>query len=660
MLAITSVQQVDALLDELEKAAGSTISTRGLLLRVLEALRELTEARGTGIFMPTQKGLLWLGQSGDLDAATATSLSAAWFSLDQTTHRRAQQTGAQPSWFAVPLRAGHTAAGGLVIQFSAAPSASSRESLWEILAAFAEIVALRQLSEREQFLDTHWERLQTTCRRLAACGDLQHTATLLVNELLLVTRASRVSLAASSALGQISLIATSSTSQPDPRSPTVQAVTALAAQCLERGEPVVRPERSESPTSETAAAQADAALQPHVIAVPLAALSPTLDAVPRPNAALVLEWEQAESLVAAVPVLTQVVEPLALVWQQQRRWLGLPGWLRWFLRPHPYRSRNAGKWLVAVSGVLLAVVAWRLLVLPYPLTIEAEAVLEPVTRRGIFATADGYVDTVLVDDGAQVQAGMPLVQLRSPQQSLLFEELQGQLASNQEKRNGLRIALNQLDTNTPNSAGIQGRLSSEIAQLDSQDAAVGKKLALLREESARLTIAAPINGVVMARDLRQHLSARPVRRGEALFEVADLDGAWQLRIQLPDRDSGHVVRAYLASPASHNNSASHLSPVADGTHSVPSQPGSVQLVFDSLPGERFSADVTWIAGSVENPRGHGCTLEVRAAVDPQLRERLNMGAGCRVFFQCGQHPLWWVWSRPLIEHFQRKLWLRSF
>ncbi len=204
-----------------------------------------------------------------------------------------------------------------------------------------------------------------------------------------------------------------------------------------------------------------------------------------------------------------------------------------------------------------------------------------------------------------------MAQLKSPALDLQIEELQGQLRSLGERRSGLRVALNQIDPSARDASIQQSRLSAEIAQLVAQEANVQNQIKLLSDERKKLALTSPISGIVVSRDLKQQLLMRPVRRGDALFTVVDLEGPWQLRVEVADRDTGYV-RAHLGLPKT------EASPT--------SQAQQFEFIFDSLPEKRFQAQVEWQADTVQNRLGEGCYLEVRAKVDREVVQQSHMGA----------------------------------
>jgi multidrug efflux pump subunit AcrA (membrane-fusion protein) len=364
------------------------------------------------------------------------------------------------------------------------------------------------------------------------------------------------------------------------------------------------------------------------------------------NSWLIVEWPESAAMDRALPLLSSWCRTMYPVWQQTERWTRLPRTVQRRLSRHPNAatSRNPVKlwrWVggTAIVGLLAG------LALPIPMTIDSKAVLEPVSRRLIHASADGYVDELLVEDGDRVVSQQEIARLRSPSLELQVEEAVGQLRAIVEKRNGLKIAINQLSPNAPDALANQTRLSTELSMLDSSETRAREMLEFYQAEKSRLVLRSPIDGVVVARRLRQELENRPIRRGDPLLQVMDLSGAWQLRIQVADRDTNYVDRFYS------DSAQTSAQPSATDT--------TVSYTFDSLPGEPFTARVTQLARVIENRDGTGGYQEVLADVSREDVSKVHMGATARVRFVCGRESFAFVWSRPLIEFLQTRFRLFS-
>ena len=305
-------------------------------------------------------------------------------------------------------------------------------------------------------------------------------------------------------------------------------------------------------------------------------------------------------------------------------------------------------WPLLIAALLL--MAWALR-LPYPLTIEAEGSYEPVISRAIYAADDGFVEELLVEDGEAVAAGDPLVRLRAPTLELRIEQVSGELRGVAEESSGIRIAINQLDPDAAEALSNQSRLASKIIELETKHEYLERQLEMLHTQRESLLLRAPIDGTVVARDLQRHLAARPVRRGDTLFSIVDLAGPWQIRVQVADRDAGYLRAHYASYPTAD---------VADAAASARrTSDSSITFTLTSKPAERWSAQVRQIAEHVENRHGQGCYVDVRADVDAGQQAGTHAGAGVHAFFGCGSQPVWFVWSRPLLEAAQRKFWFRN-
>jgi multidrug efflux pump subunit AcrA (membrane-fusion protein) len=386
-----------------------------------------------------------------------------------------------------------------------------------------------------------------------------------------------------------------------------------------------------------------------------AARGPSRVGAPSPaaNSALVIEYRNYDELVVGATHLPLLLPSLSMAWEQQSRLLHIPRFVRTLgtLATTPGRlARPALGWL-ALAGVLI-VVGW-LLLRPSPLVIEALGNVEPAISRAVFASADGFVENLVVRDGDRVKQGEILIRIRSPELEIKIQGAQGELNALEKEASGLRIALNQLDPDSPDVLSHQSQLASKVAEIDTRRQNLIRQIELLNHEKSLLALTSPIDGTVVAKDIEQRLERRPVRRGEPLLDIVDLDGPWQIRVHVADHDSGYVLDHYAASHASER--------------SDPEETASnvVRYVIDSAPEYSLSARVSWIADQVENLHGEGSFVEVRATLDkqfPQLESNhddVHMGAGVHAYFDCGQQPVWFVWFRPLIEAAQRRMWFRS-
>jgi hypothetical protein len=272
--------------------------------------------------------------------------------------------------------------------------------------------------------------------------------------------------------------------------------------------------------------------------------------------------------------------------------------------------------------------------IPYPFYIQTQAHLEPTSQRFIHATADSFIQELLVREGQSVQSNQPLVRLRAPNLELQIEEVTGQIRALGEKKNALRVAVNQLSPNTSDLAN-QTRLSAEVRLIEIQEKHAQDKLDFLDKQRQELLLKSPIQGVVVGGDLSRELSDRPLQRGDALFRVADIHGPWQLKLQVADRDGGYVQEALLGGPI------------------------DIDWGLENSTRRGLKAKLISMSPEVDQRPNQGPCRSATASLGESQLERPAIGAIAYARIPCGKQPLWFIWSRPMVEFLQKRFWLNS-
>lgn len=270
-----------------------------------------------------------------------------------------------------------------------------------------------------------------------------------------------------------------------------------------------------------------------------------------------------------------------------------------------FGPRHPGvKLLAAVAAVVVAL----LLLVPGTHRVSARTLVEGEVQRATVVPFDGFLADSLVRAGDTVKRGQPMARLDDRdlklEQSRWSAELSQALARlRQAQAGGDRAAMNVLSA----------QASQAQAQLD-----------LIEARLARVTLAAPFDGVVVSGDLRQ-LVGTPLEQGKLLFETAPLD-AFRVVLQVDERDI-----AWLAT----------------------SQRG--ELVLSGLPGQVLPFTVQQISpvASVEDGRN---VFRVEARIDggklPQLRPGME-GVGK---VAVGERRLLWIWTHELGDWLRMALW----
>lgn len=662
MLDGPKADSVDRLLDELEALATSSAHSSEFYRQLLLRVNFLLDAEGSAIIIPARDASwLMLASSGEVDAQELRQLclhldelTPSVDQLDQPArglhNSRILQSVGNHYWIGAPLRTNSWKQGGLVASLSIEPPKAALPGLGELVSAMAEISAIRQIRTLEKFLDERWYRLQQAIAQVSVADSKQDAACLLVNELLGVIGADRISLFEKRGFDGSRCLAVSGIEAIDRRAATVAEIERFANIALRDGSVVARrePDESQSDTSPIAS-------QPtlgNALALPFSSafsVKSTERTAPSSHSSsgnldsvLVIEWASRERFYEAAPLLRHLLPSFEHAWREHRRWDRIPKWFRTLADRRfvvfnwlSWRSLRWAGWLLLATG--LAVAAQ----LPQTLKIEASGRLEPVEQRVIFATADGYIDQLLVEEGEAVQLGQLVAVVRSPNLAMQIQEFEGELLTLAEKRSGLQIAVNQLSPEDPAVAVTQSRLSAEIREIDTRIENVHQLVAVLKSESHQLELRSPIRGVIVATELRRNLQSRPIRRGDALLRVVALDGPWRLELEVPDRDSAYVRTSY---------------PLTAGPSNSATPERKVDFVLAANPKQRFSGDVEWISNATRNPRGTGAYVDVHVRVAREVSDQGHTGSTVLAYFSCGEYPWWFVWSRPLVEAVQRRMW----
>lgn len=631
---IPSVAEADRLLETLDQLAQDGARDGEFWNRFLPTVRTMTGASGVAVLYPARSEWIKLAVIGHVAPSHLRGIDP----VRDPKSDLADLAGFndEGKWAAALVDPSRPTSSLLVISYREGESPALLDSGRLLLQPFCEILRTREIVAVSTQAAAANTRLGESIRCLSQAQSLEDLRQALVDQLVLAMHGTRASMVArpSDSKNSYRLLCSSGAATVDRMSPTVKRLEQIA-ELASKEQSVYQWNNAPKPDEPNANRDASGVFS-HGIAL-------AWDRTPesRNPSWLIVEWSDASSMQEAIPFFSPWCSSIYPVWLQQSRWTQIPKRIQ-----HRIMRRSnslvgiAWTWIkrLATLALILGLI-WGM-TLPYPMTIESNAVLDPVGRRLVHATSDGYVDELLVEDGDRVEVDQELVRLRSPGLELQVEEALGQLRAIAEKRNGLKVAINQLSPNAEDSLATQTRLSTELSMLSSQETHAREMLDFYQGEQARLTLRSPIAGVVVARRLRQELENRPIRRGDPILQVVDLSGEWQLNIQVADRDSDYVARFY-----------------GDLRAGVPQK--TVRYSFDSLPSEQFTAEVTQIARVIENLNGSGGFQEVLARVAREDASRTHMGATARVQFACGDAPFAFVWSRPLVEFLQKRFRLLS-
>ncbi len=345
------------------------------------------------------------------------------------------EAGAKPdqTWLLCPIRSeGGTAAVIEVLhQHHAGPN---QQLAVEVLQSVAELCGdyLRRFQLQEYARERNErDELAQFNRRIHDSIDLQETAYAIVNEGRRVIGCDRLTVLACRGPA-CEVLAISGAAHWDRRSNSVMRLEELCATVAAGGGPLASgglaadlPPQVRNPLD----AYLEAAQVREVLVLPLVR-PPTQEGDPTtPIGVLVIEQfsgvlteEHRDRTAEACTACLQALDHALIV--QRIPWAGLFLHRDW----RALSRRGHAALLVAFGAVVLFSAAC---LIPADFEVEARGVLQPRSRRDVFAPDDGVVDGLFVDHGTPVTKGQPLVALRNPQLDLDLKRVWGELQAAQ-------------------------------------------------------------------------------------------------------------------------------------------------------------------------------------------------------------------------------------
>src|SRR5206468_3456976 len=156
---------------------------------------------------------------------------------------------------------------------------------------------------------------------------------------------------------------------------------------------------------------------------------------------------------------------------------------------------------------------------------------------------DGLVTKIHVDHGQMVSQGDLLVEIRSPELDLEMQRVAGELETARKRLAAAQSERLQMKPSDTDARLRQRRLTAEEEQYQQQVRDLADRQSMLQKELEALTVKSPLTGEVITWNVQQQLTARPLKRGDALLTVADIAGPWQLELKVPSRRAGRLLAA---------------------------------------------------------------------------------------------------------------------
>lgn len=293
--------------------------------------------------------------------------------------------------------------------------------------------------------------------------------------------------------------------------------------------------------------------------------------------------------------------------------LGLGWWQRGWsgLRQGVSRVFGRGQLLFKIVPLTLMLVIAAGLLITVPFQIKAPARVEGAIQRVISAPADGYIQSVHVRPGDQIEKGQLLLALEDDDLKLERRKLEGEIAQLKSEY-GTALA-----------GSDRGKLAVVMAQIEEAKA----RQALIDQQLERVRLIAPFDAIVIDGDLTQALGS-PVKAGDKLLTLAPQND-YRVIVNVDERDIRFVA---------------------------PKQHG--RLTLAASPQDQFEIELRQITPMAQVVDGHN-VFPAEAGIVSGPQELLRPGMKGVSKIDAGERPVFWVWMRRSIDwlKFQRWIWM---
>jgi hypothetical protein len=223
--------------------------------------------------------------------------------------------------------------------------------------------------------------------------------------------------------------------------------------------------------------------------------------------------------------------------------------MRWIWQPlAKVQDGLGGKAKAIMYSILagLAVLVAVMVLVPYPLKMEAKGQLLPITRRYVFPAKEGVVKEFRVTRGQAVAENQALAVMYNPQLAQDIVKLRAEIDGALAEARGLDGQIQKADkpedklSLSSQKAAKENLYKSKIAELN----------ALLYSTNAtdgrpgEFILKSPLTGTVLTPNFLEEFSDREVKPNEPVLRLGDKDGRWEIELKIPQKHIGQVRQAF--------------------------------------------------------------------------------------------------------------------
>ncbi|GIW81811.1 MAG: hemolysin D [Gemmatales bacterium] len=512
---------------------------------------------------------------------------------------------------------------------------------------------LRELGSRE----SHWRKVEIFQRTIHESLDPGEVAMLVANQGRALIECDRLSVAQRDGR-RVVVLAVSGADVVEKRSRIIQLMCRLVETVLNwnEGTLVYKGVRDDSLPPPVVTALDDFLEESNC---KLLAVVPVRDArekdtsVP-PRSALVMECHEptlpAEQLAERAEVIgRQSAAALYNAFEYRR----IP--LRWFWSPliklqDGLGGKNQAIVASIVAGVLLFLLA--MVLIPYPLKLDATGQLLPENRAWIFPPREGHVVRFDVEPGAFVHRDQNLVLMHDIDLELKLVQLNKEIDAAEKAVEAAQARLRAAGNNLTERLNIEIERQKQeaILRLKIQERdRLRQRANAEEEEPGNFWMRSPIAGTILNADFREKFKGKYVTPADPILRIGDTDGSWQVELKIPQKHVGQVLSAFKPDDPRQQLDVDLLL-LSEPTRSYRGKLSRAELGREAVPDPDPEAGAEPVVIAFVRIEGDDIPTDLRVP-----RSKLVTGTEVHAKIRCGNHAMGYSLFYGLWEFIYEKI-----
>ena len=324
------------------------------------------------------------------------------------------------------------------------------------------------------------------------------------------------------------------------------------------------------------------------------------------------------------------------------------------------------RFYVGLGALAIVALTVAMVLVPYPLKMQAKGEFLPKNTVYLFGAAEGVVKGINGKPGDRVKEGANLVTLFSPELQAKIQQAQNDAISARQVIDGINQALAKVGRSSDDELQYLRERGKQAAILESKTRYL---IELLKANSAtagspgqffavapRIETGIPGDWQILSSDNRDEILNRTIKASEPLMRLGAVDGPWRVELKIPQRNIGHISRAF-ATEGLHKKDAAGKK-YLDVDVLLTNRPDF------SYPGRLYAEDMSQQA--VPNRDDHNESEPIVAApvrvnlddfgADGQIPPELKVaGVEVHTRIRCGEHSMGYSLFHGVWEWFYEKV-----